>query len=60
VTYKKRALKRDYQKYLTPEERKILADADQAKETWLRLNRERAAITNRAIQRARYEKGKQP
>ncbi len=40
--------------FLTDDERLTLGRADAAKEEWLRLNKERAAITNRAIQRAKY------
>ena len=40
--------------FLTAEEREILARADAAREEWQRLNVERASITNRAIQRAKY------
>lgn len=43
-----------WRKFLTAEEKKILKRADEAKQRWLDLNRERAAITNRAIQRAKY------
>lgn len=40
--------------FLTLEERDKLSEAADAKLHWLELNRERAAITNRAIQRAKY------
>lgn len=40
--------------FLTSEEVATLAAADDAKRAWLALNKERAAITNRAIQRAKY------
>lgn len=40
--------------YLTDEEAAKLAAADAAKAEWERLNVERAAIVNRAIQRAKY------
>ena len=40
--------------FLTLEERDKLSEAWDAKQHWLALNKERAAITNRAIQRAKY------
>jgi len=40
--------------FLTKEERAILRKADVAKAAWLFANKERAAITNRAIQRAKH------
>lgn len=40
--------------FLTLEERDKLDEASDAKRHWQELNRERAAITNRAIQRAKY------
>lgn len=43
-----------WRKFLTDEECAILAQADSAKLRWAELNRDRAAITNRAIQRAKY------
>jgi hypothetical protein len=42
--------------YLTPEERRIVVAADQAKLAWQKLSATRAAIVNRAQQRARYAK----
>lgn len=44
----------DWRAYLTDAERENLAVADAAKAEWQRLNRARAQITNRAIQRAKY------
>ncbi len=41
--------------YLTSSEKAQLAKSDLAKRAWLKLNKERAAITNRAIQRAKYD-----
>lgn len=52
--WEKRKAKWPWRDYLTSSEREILAKADLAKAEWLKLNRERAAITNRAIQRAKY------
>lgn len=52
--YKPREPKWDWRAFLTEEEQAILTKADAAKAEWLRLNKERAAITNRAIQRAKY------
>jgi len=43
--------------FLTKEEAKELAAADEAKRRWLELNRGRAAIVNRAIGRAKYDAG---
>lgn len=40
--------------FLTLEERDKLDEASDAKRHWQALNKERAAITNRAIQRAKY------
>ena len=40
--------------YLTIEEQDKLAEAWDAKQHWLALNKERAAIVNRAIHRAKY------
>lgn len=40
--------------YLTAEERAILAKADAAKAAWEKLNKGRASIQNRALQRAKY------
>ncbi|WLA80314.1 hypothetical protein [Bradyrhizobium elkanii] len=56
--YKKREPRWNWRAFLTAEERAILATADRAKAEWLNLNKERASITNRAIQRAKYEAGK--
>jgi hypothetical protein len=41
--------------YLTAAERRTIAKADAAKKVWLRLNAERAKITNRAIHRAKFD-----
>ncbi len=54
MTFKARKPKWPWRDYLTAEERGILSQADGAKKAWLQLNKERAAITNRAIQRAKY------
>lgn len=43
-----------YRDFLTDEERNIIALADGARLEWERLNRDRAMITSRAIQRAKY------
>ncbi len=52
--YKLRRPKWQWRKFLTPEEQDIIARADAAKSAWRQLNRDRAMITNRAIQRAKY------
>lgn len=52
--WKKRAAKYPWRSFLTADEKAILERADHAKQAWLELNRERAGITNRAIQRAKY------
>lgn len=52
--YRKRKPKWDWRSFLTSEEKAVLAAADKAKKAWLKLNKERASITNRAIQRAKY------
>jgi hypothetical protein len=49
-----RKSKWDWRRFLTQDERAVLAAADAAKREWQKLNRERAGITNRAIQRAKY------
>lgn len=46
--------KYDWRAFLTIEERDKLSEAWDAKQHWLALNKESAAITNRAIQRAKY------
>lgn len=43
--------------YLTPDERAELDKADDAKKRWQKLNRARAGIVNRAINRAKYALG---
>ena len=48
----------DWRRFLTDDERETLRKADAAKSKWLALNKERAAITNRAIQRAKYHGAK--
>ncbi len=50
------AKKWPWRNYLTSEEKMILAKADTAKAVWLSLNQNRAAIINRAIQRAKYDR----
>jgi K+-sensing histidine kinase KdpD len=52
--YEKRKAKWDWRSHLTTEELATLDAADKAKARWLKLNKERAGITNRAIQRAKY------
>lgn len=52
--YEKRKPKWDWRTHLTAEELATLDAADKAKSAWLKLNKERAGITNRAIQRAKY------
>ena len=52
--YEKRKPKWDWRAYLTADELVVLERADRAKAAWLKLNKERAGITNRAIQRAKY------
>ncbi len=54
MTFSPREPKYPWRDFLTNDERFTLGRADAAKEEWLRLNKERAAITNRAIQRAKY------
>jgi hypothetical protein len=54
MTYAPRKPKWDWRAFLTVEEADKLSEAWDAKQHWLALNRERAAITNRAIQRAKY------
>lgn len=54
MTYRPRKPKWDWRRFLTVEEKATLAAADRAKSEWQKLNRERAGITNRAIQRAKY------
>lgn len=55
--YRQTEPKWPWRDYLTPEEAKTLAAADRAKKRWEKLNQARAAITNRAIQRAKYAAG---
>jgi hypothetical protein len=52
--FQKRKPKWNWRAYLTADELAVLAAADKAKTAWLKLNKERAGITNRAIQRAKY------
>jgi hypothetical protein len=52
--YRKPDPRWNWRAYLTAEERSMLAAADKAKAEWQRLNVQRAAIQNRAIQRAKY------
>lgn len=52
--YKPRVPKWPWRDFLTTDEAKALAAADAAKAKWKRLNAERAGITNRAIQRAKF------
>lgn len=53
----KREPRWNWRAYLTEDEAAIVAKAEAAKTEWLRLQAERAAIQNRAIQRAKYEVG---
>lgn len=52
--YEKRKPKWDWREFLTADEKTILDAADKARAEWQKLNRQRAGITNRAIQRAKY------
>lgn len=54
MAFERKQSKWDWREYLTDYERETLAKADEAKAIWSSLNGERASITNRAIQRARY------
>lgn len=54
MTYAARKPKWPWRKFLTDEERATLTKADRAKVAWMKLNINRASITNRAIQRAKY------
>lgn len=54
MAYEKRKPRWPWRDFLTLEERNKLAEASEAKRHWQELNKERAAITNRAIQRAKY------
>lgn len=55
MTFVKRKPKWDWRAHLTADEFAILEAADEAKARWLELNKERASVTNRAIQRAKYK-----
>jgi hypothetical protein len=54
MTYAPRKPKWPWRDFLTVEERDKLSEAWDAKQHWLSLNKESAAIRNRAIQRAKY------
>ena len=54
IDWTPRQPKWDWRAFLSRTEKEILEAADVTKREWLRLNKERAAITNRAIQRAKY------
>lgn len=54
MAFERKQPKWAWREYLTDEERETLDRADEAKAVWVRLNGERASITNRAIQRAKY------
>lgn len=54
MTPASRIRKYDWRAVLTDEERRTIEAGDEAKKVWLALNRERAGIMNRAIQRAKY------
>lgn len=45
-----------WRNFLTTEEKTIISKADTAKAVWLKANQNRAAIINRAIQRARHDR----
>jgi hypothetical protein len=60
TAWEPRKPKWDWRAFLTIEERDKLSEAWDAKQHWLALNRERAAITNRAIQLAKYAASKAP
>ena len=53
--YKLRKPKWNWRAFLTADEQAILRASDEAKAAWQRLNKERAGIVNRAIQRAKYD-----
>lgn len=54
MSWSQRKPKWPWRDFLDAEEKTILAKADAAKAVWLKLNRNRAGITNRAIQRAKH------
>jgi hypothetical protein len=54
MAHKLRKPKWPWRDFLTQAEINVIRRADDAKIRWLELNRERAAITNRAIQRAKH------
>lgn len=54
MTWQPQKPKWPWRRFLTAEERQAIKEADAAKKRWQSLNRARAAITNRAIQRAKY------
>lgn len=54
ATFVKRESKIPWRHYLTAAEAETLRQAEEAKVRWAELNKERAAIQNRAIQRAKY------
>ena len=54
MAFSPREPKWDWRSFLTSDEQATLQAADEAKEAWLKLNAQRASITNRAIQRAKY------
>ena len=54
MAYERSEPKWPWRDYLTEDEAETLRRADEAKAEWQRLNGERASITNRAIQRAKY------
>lgn len=55
MSFVKRDSKYDWRKYLTPDERAVLEEADEAKARWQELNKSRAGIQNRATARAIYD-----
>lgn len=60
TAWKPKAKKWPWRDFLTDDERATLEQADAAKAVWLSLNKERALITNRAIQRAIYASRARP
>lgn len=59
MSWRSTKVKWNWRAYLTMEEEATLKRADDAKAVWLELNRDRAAITNRAIQRAKADATKE-
>jgi len=57
TAWAKRPPRWNWRAYLTEDEAAIVAQSEKAKAEWQRLQAQRAAIQNRAIQRAKYEAG---